>query len=62
MNWTATGGTVTLDDTAARVVVEAGDPNVPVSTAGVRGHLDADLTSALGSVHVTGPFACHTVQ
>src|SRR4051794_38065448 len=62
VSWTATGGTVTLDDPAARVAVEAGDPRVPVSTAGVRGHLDADLTSPLGAFHVTGPFACHTAQ
>jgi hypothetical protein len=62
VNWSAAGGTVTLDDTAAAVAIESGDPSVSAGTQGVRGHLDADLSSALGAFHVSGPFACHTAR
>ena len=60
VSWSATAGTVTLDDLAARVPVEGGDQAVQASTAGVLGHIDADLTSRRGAFHVTGTFACHT--
>ena len=60
VNWSGSNGTVTLDDLAASVPVEGGDAAVQVSTHGVLGHIEADLTSALGSLHVSGQFACHS--
>ena len=61
VNWSASGGTVTLDDRAAQVPVESGtDLGVSASTSGVLGHIDADLTSGQQSFHVSGPFACHS--
>jgi hypothetical protein len=60
VNWSATGGTVSVDDLGAGVPVEGGDGAVQASTAGVLGHIDADLTSKQGTFHVSGPFACHS--
>jgi hypothetical protein len=60
VNWSASGGTVSLDDLAARVPVEGGDQAVQASTAGVRGHIEADLTSRRGAFHIAGAFACHS--
>lgn len=60
VNWSASGGTVTVDDLAANVPVEGGDPSVAASTHGVLGHIEADLNSKQGNVHVSGPFACHS--
>lgn len=60
VNWSARGGTVTLDDLAASVPVEGGDATVQASTAGVLGHIDADLASNRGAFHVSGTFACHS--
>jgi hypothetical protein len=54
-NWSATGGTVTLDDIDTQVALDDGS----ASTHGALGHIDADLTSPTGAVHITGPFACH---
>ncbi len=62
VNWSAASGTVTLDDMAASLPIEGGDPSVQAGTHGVLGHIDADLMSAQGSFHVSGPFACHTNQ
>jgi hypothetical protein len=59
VNWSAASGTVTLDDLSAKVPVEAGDNTVQASTHGVVGHIDAELSSRLGSMHVLGAFACH---
>ena len=59
MNWYAAGGTVSVDDVAASVPVEGGDPGVQASTSGVLGHIDADLTSKQGTFHLSGTFACH---
>ena len=55
INWSATGGTVTLDDIDTQVALDDGS----ASTHGALGHIDADLTSPNGAVHITGPFACH---
>jgi hypothetical protein len=55
INWSATGGTVTLDDPDTSVPVDDGS----ASTHGVLGHIKADLTSRQGTVHIEGPFACH---
>jgi len=55
INWSATGGTVTLDDIDTQVPLDDGS----ASTHGALGHIDADLTSPTGAVHITGPFACH---
>src|SRR5689334_19406589 len=61
VNWSASSGTVTLDDMSAQVPVESGaDLGVSASTSGVLGHIEADLTSSQGSFHVSGPFACHS--
>ena len=60
VNWSASGGTVTLDDVAADVPIEGGDPSVSASTHGVLGHIDSDLTSKQGSIHISGQFACHS--
>ena len=60
LNWSSSNGTVTLDDTSATVPIEAGDPMISASTHGVLGHIDADLTSSQGSIHLSGPFACHS--
>jgi hypothetical protein len=30
------------------------------STHGVLGHIEADLSSKQGNVHISGPFACHS--
>ncbi len=60
VNWSGSSGTVTLDDVAATVPIEAGDAIVQASTHGVLGHIDADLQSKQGSIHVSGPFACHS--
>ena len=55
VNWSATGGTVTLDDIDTQVPLDDGS----ASTHGALGHIDADLTSPTGALHITGPFACH---
>ena len=55
INWSATGGTVTLDD----IETQVGLDDHSASTHGALGHIDADLTSPTGAVHITGPFACH---
>jgi hypothetical protein len=60
VNWSGASGTVTLDDVAASVPIEAGDALIQASTHGVVGHIDADLKSKQGSMHVSGPFACHS--
>jgi hypothetical protein len=59
VNWSAASGTVSLDDLSASVPVEAGATAVSASTHGVLGHIDAELSSKQGSLHVQGPFACH---
>jgi hypothetical protein len=59
VDWSASGGSVSLDDIAASVPVEGGDPGIQASTAGVLGHIDADLTSKQGAFHISGTFACH---
>jgi hypothetical protein len=60
VSWTGVSGTVTLDDLAAMVPIEGGDASIAASTRGVLGHINADLTSKQGSIHVSGPFACHS--
>jgi hypothetical protein len=60
--WTASDGTVSLDDLTAQIAIEAGDPSIAASTNGVRGRLDANLRSSKGTFHVAGSFACHTPQ
>jgi hypothetical protein len=55
INWAASGGTVTLDNIDTQVALDDGS----ASTHGALGHIDADLTSPQGTVHVSGPFACH---
>ena len=61
VNWSSTGGTVTLDDVAAQVPVESGESlGVQASTHGVLGHIEADLSSKQGAFHISGPFACHS--
>ena len=60
VSWSAPSGTVTVDDLSATVPIEGGDTTVAASTHGVLGHIEADLTSKQGSVHVSGPFACHS--
>ena len=55
VNWQATGGTVTLDDVDTQVALDDGS----ASTHGALGHLTAELTSAKGTLQITGPFACH---
>ena len=55
INWTATGGSVTLDSIDSQVALDDGS----ASTHGALGHIDADLTSRSGSLHISGPFACH---
>jgi hypothetical protein len=62
VNWSGSGGTVTLDDVAASVPIEGGDASVAASTHGVIGHIDADLTSKQGSMHISGAFACHAAE
>jgi hypothetical protein len=62
VTWSGTGGTVTLDDVAASVPIESGDPSVSASTHGVVGHIEADLSSKQGTIHLSGPFACHSPQ
>jgi hypothetical protein len=60
VNWSGSSGTVTLDDVAAQIPVEGGDTSISATTSGVLGHIQADLTSSQGSIHVSGPFACHS--
>lgn len=60
VNWSSNSGTVTLDDIAATVPIESGNPVVSASTHGVLGHIEADLTSSQGTLHISGPFACHS--
>ena len=60
VNWSSSSGTVTLDDVAATVPIEGGDSAIMAGTHGVRGHIDADLTSRQGNIHLSGPFACHS--
>jgi hypothetical protein len=60
VNWSSPSGTVTLDDVAATVPIEGGAAAIMASTHGVLGHIDADLTSTKGTIHVSGPFACHS--
>jgi len=55
INWTAKGGSVTLDTIDTQVPLDDGS----ASTHGARGHINADLTSSQSTVHVSGPFACH---
>lgn len=55
LEWDASGGTVTLDNAATDVALDDGS----ASTQGALGHVDADLTSSEGSLHISGPFACH---
>jgi hypothetical protein len=55
VNWAATGGTVTLDDIDTQVGLDDGS----ASTHGALGHIEADLSSPQGTVHISGPFACH---
>ena len=55
INWSASGGTVTLDNVDTQVALDNGG----ASTHGALGHIDADLTSPQGTVHLSGPFACH---
>jgi hypothetical protein len=55
VNWTATGGTVTLDSLETQVALDDGS----ASTRGALGHIDADLSSTQGAIHITGSFACH---
>ncbi len=57
VNWTASGGTVTLDNTDTQVASDDGS----ASTHGVLGHINADLSSPQGAIHISGPFACHLV-
>jgi hypothetical protein len=60
VNWQGASGTVTLDDVAADVPIETGDAAIAARTHGVLGHIEADLTSPQGSIHISGPFACHS--
>jgi hypothetical protein len=60
VSWQAISGTITLDDVAAEVPIETGDTLIAASTHGVVGHVDADLMSPRGNMHVSGPFACHS--
>ena len=60
VNWTGASGTVTLDDVSADVPIEGGDASIAASTHGVVGHIEADLTSKQGNIHISGPFACHS--
>jgi hypothetical protein len=55
INWKATGGTVTLDNIDTQVALDDGS----ASTHGALGHIDADMSSPMGAIHVSGPFACH---
>jgi hypothetical protein len=55
VNWAASGGTVTLDNTNTQVTLDNGGS----STKGVVGHINADLSSPQGTIHISGPFACH---
>jgi hypothetical protein len=55
VTWAASGGTVTLDNTDAQVALDDGSS----STHGVVGHINADLNSPQGTIHISGPFACH---
>jgi hypothetical protein len=55
INWSATGGTVTLDNIDTQVALDDGS----ASTHGAMGHIDADLSSTQGTLHISGPFACH---
>jgi hypothetical protein len=55
VNWSASGGTITLDDIDTQVALDDGS----ASTHGAVGHVDADLTSPQGTIHISGPFACH---
>ena len=55
VNWAATSGTVTLDNIDTQVALDDGS----ASTHGALGHIDADLTSPRGPLHISGPFACH---
>jgi hypothetical protein len=55
INWSATGGTVTLDNVDTQVALDDGS----ASTHGALGHIDADLSSQQGTLHISGPFACH---
>jgi hypothetical protein len=55
VNWSASGGTVTLDNTDAQVALDDGS----ASTHGVMGHINADLSGPQGMIHISGPFACH---
>ena len=60
VSWIGSSGTVTVDDLSASVPIEAGDASISASTRGVLGRIEADLTSKQGSIHVSGPFACHS--
>lgn len=55
INWSATGGTVTLDNVDTQVALDDGS----ASTHGALGQIDADVTSRQGAIHMSGPFACH---
>jgi hypothetical protein len=55
INWSASGGTVTLNNTDTQVPLDDGS----ASTHGVLGHIEADLSSPQGTIHISGPFACH---
>jgi hypothetical protein len=55
VNWAATGGTVTLDNIDTQVALD----DASASTHGALGHMTADLTSPEGTLHISGPFACH---
>jgi hypothetical protein len=53
--WTATSGTVTLDNASTQIALDDGS----AGTQGALGHIEADLTSTQGTLHISGPFACH---
>ena len=55
INWSASNGTVTLDNTDTQVPLDDGS----AATHGVLGHLNVDLNSPQGTLHISGPFACH---
>jgi hypothetical protein len=55
VDWAATGGTVALDNLDTQVALDDGS----ASTHGALGHIDADLSSPKGAIHISGAFACH---
>jgi hypothetical protein len=55
VEWDGSSGTVTLDNIDTQVALDDGSAD----THGALGHVEANLTGSQGTLHISGPFACH---